>query len=139
VRRQVDPEPEVALGIALSEMTSVTSCIDLSDGLSTDLRRLCEASGVGAVVDGERLPIFPDLARSGLALGIDAEGAALHGGEDYALLFTSRSRESQLSEQLGRPVYAIGVVSEEKRIVIEKGGTLKPLESRGWDHFANDE
>lgn len=135
IRRHVDPEPEVALGVKLGAMDSITACIDLSDGLSTDLRRLCEASGKGAAIDAERLPIFPDLARSGLALGVDGEAAALHGGEDYALLFTSRLRESQLSEQLGSPVYLIGHVTEERGIFLERGGSRSPLEERGYDHF----
>jgi thiamine-monophosphate kinase len=130
IRRQVDPEPEVALGIALSAIGEVTSCIDISDGLSTDLHHLCEASQCGAAVERDRIPEFPDLARNGVPLGIDVARAVLHGGEEYALLFTSSLRESELSGRLGRPVYAIGRITD--RGVLLDG---KPLQPRGWDHF----
>lgn len=131
IRRHVDPEPEVALGLALSPIAEVTSCIDISDGLSTDLHHLCEASRCGASVERERIPLFPDLARNGGPLGIDVASVVLNGGEEFALLFTSSLRESELSARTGRPVYAIGRMTE--RDVLLDG---KPLEPRGWDHFA---
>lgn len=130
IRRHRDPEPEVALGPKLAGIAS--ACIDVSDGLSTDLHRLCEASNVGAEIAGERIPPFPDLTRVGPALGINVRDAVLHGGEEYALLFTSSMRESELSARVGRPVYAIGRVVEEPGVRIDG----KPLEPRGFDHFA---
>lgn len=132
IRRHVDPEPETALGIALAAIPEVTSCIDISDGLSTDLHHLCEASKCGATIERDRIPVFPDLARSGGPLGIDVADVVLHGGEEFALLFTSSLRESDLSTRLGRPVYAIGRITE--RDVLLDG---KPLEAKGWDHFTS--
>jgi thiamine-monophosphate kinase len=131
VRRHLDPEAEVELGIKLAQGLA-TSCIDISDGLSTDLNHLCEASQCGAEIERERIPVFPDLLQAGSSLGIRVNDAVLHGGEEYALLFTSPLRESELSEKVGRPVYAIG------RIVEEHGVRLngQPLEPRGYDHFA---
>ena len=125
VRRHLDPEPEIELGMKLAGIA--TACIDISDGLSTDLHHLCDASHCGAEIERQRIPVFPGLEQS----GVDVRNAVLHGGEEFALLFTSALRESELSARVGRPVYAIG------RIVDEKGVRLDgaPLEARGWDHF----
>ena len=132
IARHVDPEPEIDLGIALARIDEVSACIDISDGLSTDLHHLCEASQCGAEIERERLPIFPGLLEAGASLGINAQDAVLDGGEEYALLFTASLRESDLSARLKRPVYAIG------RIIAGREVTLngQKLEARGWDHFA---
>jgi thiamine-monophosphate kinase len=136
LRRQTDPEPEIALGPALARIAEVTACIDVSDGLSTDLHHLCEASGLGAEIDKERLPLFPDLLTFGPALGVNVRDAVLHGGEEYALLFTASLTESEASRRLGRPVYAIGRMTAEAGVLIREEGVSRPLEARGWDHFA---
>jgi thiamine-monophosphate kinase len=129
-RRHLEPEAEVALGMKLVGIA--TSCIDVSDGFSTDLHHLCDASQVGAMIEGDRIPAFADLPRYGPRLGINVRDAVLHGGEEYALLFTSSIRESELSERVGRPVYAIGRITEERGVRIN-GEILEP---RGFDHFA---
>jgi thiamine-monophosphate kinase len=129
-RRHLEPEAEVALGMKLAG--TATSCIDVSDGLSTDLHHLCDASNVGAAIESERIPVFPDLPRYGPRLGINVQDAVLHGGEEYALLFTSSLRESELSERTGRPVYAIGRITAERGVLLDG----KPLEPHGFDHFA---
>lgn len=129
-RRHLEQEAEVALGMKLVGIA--TSCIDVSDGLSTDLHHLCDASNVGALIDGDRIPAFPDLPRFGPKLGINVRDAVLHGGEEYALLFTSSLRESELSQRVGRPVYAIGRITEERGVLVN-GVVLEP---RGFDHFA---
>jgi len=128
-RRQLEPEAEVALGMKLVGIA--TSCIDVSDGLSTDLHHLCDASNAGALIDGDRIPAFPDLPRFGPKLGINVRDAVLHGGEEYALLFTSSMRESELSGRVGRPVYAIGRITEERGVLVN-GVALVPC---GFDHF----
>ncbi|HUP60499.1 MAG TPA: thiamine-phosphate kinase [Thermoanaerobaculia bacterium] len=135
IRRQLEPEPEIALGIALARIEQVTACIDVSDGLSTDLHHLCDASQCGAEIERERIPIFPDLLTFGPRLGIRVSDVVLHGGEEYALLFTSSLRESELSQMLGRPVYAIGRITSAREIVLKEDGVPRPLESRGFDHF----
>ena len=135
IRRHIDPEPEVALGIALAKTASVSSCIDISDGLSTDLHHLCEASACGAEIEKERVPVYPDLLTFGAKLGIDVRSAILNGGEEYALLFTSSQRESELSTILRRPVYAIGRVTSGRDVVLKDQGVAKPLQPAGFDHF----
>lgn len=137
LRRHLDPEPEVDLGRALARTPEVTACIDLSDGLSTDLHHLCTASGCGATIDRERIPLFPDLAANAPAFGIAVRDVVLHGGEEYALLFTSALRESELSARVGRPVYMIGRMTSTPGVFLrDEGGQPAPLEPRGWDHFA---
>jgi len=135
IRRQLDPEPELALGSALADLPQVSACIDVSDGLSTDQNRLCEASRCGAEIERERIPVFPDLLGSSSALGIRARDAVLHGGEELALLFTSSLRESELSARVGRPVYMIGRVTPGQGVILREEGVAKALEPGGWDHF----
>ena len=131
IRRHIDPEPETNLGIALAKLREVTSCIDISDGLSTDLHHLCDASHLGADIEQQRIPVFQDLTGNAQAFGINVRDAVLHGGEEYALLFTSSLRESELSSRMKRPVYAIGRMSQEKGVRIDE----QPLGAEGWDHF----
>ena len=127
IRRHLDPDPEIELGVKLAGIA--TACIDISDGLSSDLHRLCEASNAGAEIERQRIPVFPGLEQS----GVDVRGAVLNGGEEFALLFTSSLRESELSSRVGRPVYAIGRIVEQKGVRLDGA----PLEPRGWDHFTS--
>jgi thiamine-monophosphate kinase len=127
IRRHVDPEPELELGQRLVGLA--TSCIDISDGLSTDLHHLCDASQAGAQIERARIPIFPGLAEA--RLGIDMRQAVLHGGEEYALLFTSPLREAELSAKVRRPVYAIGRITAAREVLLDG----EPLEAGGFDHF----
>ena len=136
IRRHVDPEPELALGVALAGIPEVTACIDVSDGLSSDLHHLCDTSGCGAEIEKERIPVFEDLQAYGGKLGINVRDVVLHGGEEYALLFTSSLPESQLSARVGRPVYAIGRMTKDRAVVLKEDGVARPLAAGGWDHFA---
>ena len=126
-RRHLDPEPETELGMKLVGIA--TACIDISDGLSSDLHHLCDASGAGAEIERQRIPVFPGLTEA----GIDVRRAVLHGGEELALLFTSSLRESELSARVGRPVYAIGRIVEQKGVRLDGA----PLEAGGWNHFTS--
>jgi thiamine-monophosphate kinase len=126
------PEPQCALGRFLSERRIASALMDISDGLSTDLARLCEASGVGARLFTAQIPRpdGPDPARS-LEL-------ALHGGEDYQLLFAVRPRKARLVPRRfrGTPLHWIGETQLSKRLqLIGEDGRAQPLELRGWDHF----
>lgn len=135
IRQHVLPEPEIELGLRLAALGSISSCIDISDGLSSDLYHLCRASRRGARIEWERIPPFPDLPTVGRTLGIDGERAMLHGGEDYALLFTSPMREADLSGRLGRPVYSIGRLIEGDAVLLDRDGATSPLPDEGYDHF----
>ena len=82
------PEPRVAEGIALAGCEGVHAMMDISDGIASDLRHILEASGVGAEIDIQKLPLSAQLCRVCEKEGWDAEELALEGGEDYELLFT---------------------------------------------------
>ena len=91
LKKHLYPEPRLALGQWLAKHRCATSMIDTSDGLSTDLGHICKASGVGARVWAEKIPLVsvpPELKR----LGLDPMRLALDGGEDYELLFTVPKR-----------------------------------------------
>jgi thiamine-monophosphate kinase len=133
--QHLSPEPEVALGASLAALDAVHACIDLSDGLSTDLGRLCEASSCGAIVEWERVPPLAGLASIGAPL-VNVDDAVMNGGEEFALLFTADARESELSAATGRPVYAIGRITREQELLVERAGERTPLPPRGFDHFA---
>lgn len=135
LRAQLDPDPEVSLGLGLGKLEQVGACIDLSDGLSRDLARICAASGVGATVDWERLPIVSGLERLAIGLGLDPAACALHGGEEFSLLFSARATESEMSSMMGRPVYRIGRIEKEPGVRLLRGGRVAPLPPLGFDHF----
>src|SRR5271154_2225843 len=102
---QLFPEPRLDVGESLLRRGLATACIDLSDGLSTDLAHLCRASGVDAVIEQAALPIHP-LAQK---LGPDAAlQLALHGGEDYELLFAAPASVSVPLSLAGVPITRIG-------------------------------
>jgi thiamine-monophosphate kinase len=126
------PEPQCALGRLLSERRMASALMDLSDGLSTDLSRLCAASGVGAQLWAEKIP------RANQAEAADSLQLALHGGEDYQLLFTVPQRKvSRLPSSFRRqPLYHIGEIKASKgiRLAMPEGGA-RTLEPAGWDCF----
>jgi thiamine-monophosphate kinase len=137
VRKQLYPEPRLKLGRWLAENRLATAMMDLSDGLSSDLPRLCAASGTGARVEAARLPILSQALLARMR-GIDALQLALHGGEDYELLFTApRSNSGQIPKSFaGLRVTAIGEITQVRRLLlIHEGGHAQALVARGWDPF----
>jgi thiamine-monophosphate kinase len=124
------PRPRVAVGRFLREKALASAMIDISDGLSTDLGHICEESGVGAELETEAIPV----ATTGRA----ALKFALHGGEDYELLFTSPPRKRVPSRIAGIPVWQIGVVTGGRQVfLVDKKGLRKKLKPQGWEHFKN--
>lgn len=120
-RRHLRPEPRLALGRFLRERLKASAAMDLSDGLSIDLARLCEASHVSAAIGAP--PRFP---------GASLE-QALHGGEDYELLFTVRPNTRVPAAFEGLPLTRIGFIrSGAAGRVLLDGAPLEPL---GYDHF----
>jgi thiamine-monophosphate kinase len=131
LRKHLYPEPRLALGQWLAEKRLATAMMDLSDGLSSDLPRLCAASGVGARVDAASLPA-PSLANRREALAL-----ALNGGDDYELLFAVRPRNAgKIARNFrGLALTQIGEITREKRVQVDEDGKLHPLISGGWDSF----
>jgi len=130
--RHFRPEPRIELGRVLREKGLASAMIDLSDGLSTDLAHICEESGVGAEIEAERIP----RARIGkLAREVDLD-LALHGGEDYELLFTVPEGKRIPSQIGGVALTCIGCITRGHKIVLRDAkGVGCELLSRGWEHF----
>jgi len=137
LKKHLYPEPRLALGQWLADGKWATAMIDTSDGLSTDLGHICNASDVGAKVLAEKIPLVkvpPDLQRQGL----DPLRLAIDGGEDYELLFTvSKRLASRLPRKVeGVPITMIGEITRERRIcLIDATGRSRPLRPGGWDPF----
>ena len=137
LRKHWYPEPRLKVGHWLSENRMASSMMDLSDGLSTDLRRLCEASRVGAVIDSQLLPGIRE-TKPERNPGIDPLLLALHGGDDYELLFTVPKRKAgRLAPSVGGvSITRIGEVTQSREVMVTDGnGRSRVLEPRGWDPF----
>jgi thiamine-monophosphate kinase len=131
-RRHFYPEPRIELGRVLREKKLASSMIDTSDGLSTDLAHICEESGVGAQIDASLVPRAL-VGRGGLRVDLDF---ALHGGEDYELLFTVPEGRRIPAKIAGVPVTRIGRVTSGKKILLRGlGGGMNKFPPRGWEHF----
>ena len=126
------PLPRVEVGRFLREQGLASAMIDISDGLSTDLGHLCEESGVGAEVEPQALPVaMIDKPRREVDLRF-----ALHGGEDYELLFTAPREKPVPPRVAGVAVSLIGQVTRGRRILLrESHGVKRELKPRGWEHF----
>ncbi len=130
--RHFFPEPRVKLGCILREKNLASAAIDTSDGLSTDLAHLCEESNVGAELQADAIP----RASVGKPLHeVDLE-LALHGGEDYELLFTAPRSKRIPSRLAGVPITQIGHITRYPRIILmNRGGVGLELKPQGWEHF----
>ena len=126
------PEPRVELGRILREKGLASSMIDTSDGLSTDLAHLCEESGVGAEIQAEAIP-RASVGKPAHEVDLDL---ALHGGEDYELLFTARPGKRVPPQIAGVALTRIGVVTRTPLVLLRNlKGIAYELEPRGWEHF----
>lgn len=137
LRKHLYPEPRLGLGAWLARNRLATAMMDVSDGLSTDLARLCAASRVGAKVQSKQLPL-PANGRHSKFSKQTLREAALHGGDDYELLFTvSRAKAPRVPSRFkGLRLTCIGEISREHsiRIEIPERGDVA-LTPRGWDPF----
>ncbi len=141
LRPHLYPTIRLKLGAWLAKHRVASAMMDISDGLSTDLARLCTASRVGAQIRSESIPrvaLPATLAKHLKRLKLDPLKMALHGGDDYELLFTVPPRKiKKLSKAPGfSQLTAIGVVTRGRSItLISPDGSGKLLKSQGWDPF----
>lgn len=130
--RHFYPDPRIALGRSLRKRKIATAMIDTSDGLSTDLRHLCEESDVGAEIDGGRIP-RSRVGKPAHKVNLDL---ALHGGEDYELLFTVSPDQPVPRVLNGVPLTEIGRITARKKILLRSAeGKIRELKAHGWEHF----
>lgn len=132
------PQPRVREGAFLAASEHVHAMMDISDGLSTDLGRMCARSGCAALV--EEVPVAPSAAAMAQARGEDPQAYALAGGEDYELLVSVNARafgylSSRFAKRFGRPLLAVGRMREGSGLSVRKAGREETLASTGWDHL----
>jgi len=130
------PQPRLAVGQALLRRRLATACIDLSDGLSTDLAHLCTASNVAAELDLAQLPLHP------LSTNLDDRAqitAHLHGGEDYELLFTAAPSTKIPRSIAAVPITRIGRIlkpnATRPQMTLLSDTDRFELQPHGWEHF----
>lgn len=135
VPRHFFPVPRLPAGRFLRENALATSMIDISDGLSTDLSHICNESGVGAKLNPAAIPrAVIGSARTPVDLKF-----ALHGGEDYELLFTASPRRTIPPRIKGVRVTEIGVITRKQKMqLIYPNQRAETLEPQGWQHFARE-
>jgi thiamine-monophosphate kinase len=139
----VRPTARVGEGQGLAQ-AGATAMIDISDGLASDLARVCRESGVSAAVTLASIPVAEGLEELGRAIdGVDPLNLALNGGEDYELLATLPPEAvgpagQKLHARFGTPLTEIGEIRPgEGLVAIEADGSERPLTPEGWDHFAS--
>jgi thiamine-monophosphate kinase len=141
VQKHLYPRPRIREGRLLSRRRLAAAMIDLSDGLASDIRRLCEASGVGARIDLSSVPVSAPLARYARSRKRDPRRYALEGGEDFELLFTVRPARlaelRRLQDSGTLRAYPIGEITPRSRGITVAGGRggERPMRAGGYEHF----
>lgn len=126
------PVPRIAIGRFLRERGLASAMIDISDGLSTDLAHICEESGLGAEIMAEAIPLA-SIGRPPRPVNLNF---ALHGGDDYELLFTAPGGKNIPRRIAGIPLTEIGHITRGKEmLLVDERGTRRKLEPQGWQHF----
>lgn len=131
VRRHLLPTPQLDLGTRLGRRQRVAA-LDVSDGLSIDLHRLCRESGVGAEIQLKALPTPPGLEHWCSRLGVSSDHLVLEGGEDYVLLFTLPSA----SKRAPQGCHRIGSLTTQTDVQLITESGSRPLSAKGWDHLS---
>lgn len=138
ILRQLRPEPRVGWGLVLGEEKLASAMIDISDGLSSDLHHLCRESGVGSQINAAQLPIDGPVSDLCGRRALDPLLLALHGGEDFELLFTAAPENvAKLPLKVdGVPITRIGEIKDATHGVrISEGSRVWDLPAEGWTHF----
>lgn len=131
--RHFFPEPRIELAHTLREKGLASAMIDTSDGLSTDLAHICEESNVGAEVQADSIPCA-SVGKPSRQVDLDL---ALHGGEDYELLFTAPRRTRIPPRLAGVPITQVGHITRGKKLFLfNRDGVGYQLEPYGWEHFS---
>ncbi|OOG78104.1 thiamine-phosphate kinase [Algoriphagus sp. A40] len=135
--RQLKPDARMDIIHELREMGVVPTCMmDVSDGLASEIFHICKASGVGATIYEDKLPIDKQTFDTAVELNLDPITCVLNGGEDYELLFTIDQKDFAKLEK-HPDIHFIGHMTkaEEGKFLVTKSGTAVQLKAQGWKHF----
>lgn len=129
--RHFHPEPRIEAGTLLRKNKIASAMIDTSDGLSTDLWHICEESKVGAEINSSQIPrAVVGMPKHKVSLEL-----ALHGGEDYELLFTVSPRKKVPAKVGGVKLTEIGRITARRGMLLVSENGATQLKSSGWEHF----
>jgi thiamine-monophosphate kinase len=132
------PVPRVMEGMFLSENDIATSCMDISDGLSTTAAAICKSSKVGMDIMWESLPKGKGVDRICKKLGLSDRQLMLNGGGEYELLFTFPKECLDILHSSDIDLTVIGMVTSGNKMNIITNGKTEPLEDGGYEHFTKD-
>jgi thiamine-monophosphate kinase len=138
IQRYLYPEPRLRLGALLGRNRAATACMDVSDGLADAVHQLADASGIGATIEGDALPIEPGARHWFEQRGRDAVIESMTGGDDYELLIAARPRlrgRLAAAERHGDvPLTRIGSCTADRAVVVRQNGANRAMPS-GYSHF----
>ncbi|HRO09713.1 MAG TPA: thiamine-phosphate kinase [Saprospiraceae bacterium] len=137
IERQLKPEAQRgAIAYFRKEQIIPTSMIDISDGLASEIMHICSKSGVGAFIEESKVPIHPDSEKTAIDFKLDPITCALHGGEDFELLFTIDEKDLNKIRYMPE-VFIIGeIVDAADGIKLHtSGGNIHEITAQGWNHF----
>jgi thiamine-monophosphate kinase len=135
--RQLRPDARMDIIHELRDMKVVpTSMMDISDGLASEIFHICKASGVGALIYEDKLPIDKQTFDTAVELNLDPITCVMNGGEDYELLFTIDQKDFEKLEK-HPDIHFIGHITkaEEGKFLVTKSGTAVQIKAQGWKHF----
>ncbi len=135
-RAILEPQPKVREGMLLSGSGVVTSCMDVSDGLSSSVHTLSGMSKVSFALDFDEIPVEEEVLQVAEGVGLDPTELSLYYGGDYQLLFTVRPKGlDRLKDLLGEGFSVIGKAQASSENVLVRGREIVKLENRGYEHF----
>jgi len=139
--RQLRPDPRVGWGIVLGQDRLASSMIDISDGLSSDLNHVCGESSVGAIIDAASIPVDKEVSKLCGRRALDPLSLALHGGEDFELLFTVHPEDvGRLPKRVdGVAISRIGEIAGDLGVRISERNHIWELKPAGFEHFRQPE
>ncbi len=139
-KAHLEPDHRLKESQTLKKTGCITSMNDISDGLATETKEICEASQVGAVIYKDRIPTSPATDELLKKISKDTKETALYGGEDFELLFTAKEQDTKkiidtLKKQTGTKATIIGKITKEKEIYLVDKNKKTELKKTGYDHF----
>ncbi len=125
-------EPKANLKSALKNAPYLNSMEDISDGLASEIKHICDESRCGAIIYKNKIPIKEEVRKVAEQLGEDEYNYALFGGEDFELVYTVS--EDNISKVEG---FIVGEITKENKILLDSKGKKEEITEKGYDHFSN--